>query len=111
MMLISGIILIGRKLGRRTSWVGMKFYGVKIWSNGVLGNGSIALIRLLPTQNGVWPLGSCQAKEHSKFILLVGNLLQASDQGVHWESFLEQCLPEYKRLYNLIGLVAYIIAC
>lgn len=80
MMLISVIILIGRKLGRRTSWVGIKFYGVKIWSNGILGNGSTALIRLLPTQNGIWPLGRYQAKEHSKFILLVGNLLQVSNQ-------------------------------
>lgn len=83
MMLISGIILTGGKLDRRTSWVGMKFYGVKIWSNGVLDHGSTALIRLLPTPNRVWPLSRCQAKEHSKFILLVGNLLQASDQAVH----------------------------
>lgn len=53
MMLISGIILTGGKLDRRTSWVGMKFYGVKIWSNGVLDHGSTALIRLLPTPNRV----------------------------------------------------------
>lgn len=62
MMLISVIILIGRKLGRRTSWVGIKFYGVKIWSNGILGNDSAALIRLLPTQNGIWPLGGVRQK-------------------------------------------------
>lgn len=45
-MVISGLILLGRKLGRRARWGGeQRLYGVKIWPCGVLGNGRTSLVR------------------------------------------------------------------
>lgn len=68
-------------------------------------------LSLLPACKGVRSLGRCQPKEYLSWFFKVGSLLQASEQGVHWGSFPEQCLPENKRPPGIIGLVADIVAC